>query len=150
MPGTFDERRPFFVEGAGYFGLGGLNCFFCSNVSNLSMLNTRRIGIGVEDDFEIIGVHVRVAADEARADAPRPGIVEHARANVQRRAVEREPHLGALGRELPFVRLVLTKIGRWRSRMPDRLIESPIKVNCFMERDRARIRRRRGVDALRY
>ncbi len=39
-----DERRPFFVEGAGYFGLGGLNCFFCSNVSNLSMLNTRRIG----------------------------------------------------------------------------------------------------------
>jgi Domain of unknown function (DUF5916)/Carbohydrate family 9 binding domain-like len=39
-----DERRPFFVEGAGYFGLGGLNCFFCSNVSSLSMLNTRRIG----------------------------------------------------------------------------------------------------------
>src|SRR6267378_439713 len=38
------ERRPFFVEGAGYFGLGGLSCFFCSNVSNLSMLNTRRIG----------------------------------------------------------------------------------------------------------
>ena len=25
----FDEKRPFFVEGAGYFGLGGLNCFFC-------------------------------------------------------------------------------------------------------------------------
>jgi len=40
----FDERRPFFVEGAGYFGLGGLNCFFCSNVSSLSMLSTRRIG----------------------------------------------------------------------------------------------------------
>jgi uncharacterized protein DUF5916/cellulose/xylan binding protein with CBM9 domain len=39
-----DERRPFFVEGAGYFGLGGLSCFFCSNVSSLSMLNTRRIG----------------------------------------------------------------------------------------------------------
>jgi len=39
-----DERRPFFVEGAGYFGLGGLNCFFCSNVSPLSMLDTRRIG----------------------------------------------------------------------------------------------------------
>jgi len=39
-----EERRPFFVEGAGYFGLGGLNCFFCSNVSSLSMLNTRRIG----------------------------------------------------------------------------------------------------------
>jgi hypothetical protein len=40
----FDERRPFFVEGAGYFGLGGFNCFFCSNVSSLSMLSTRRIG----------------------------------------------------------------------------------------------------------
>ena len=39
-----DERRPFFVEGAGYFGLGGLNCFFCSNISSLSMLATRRIG----------------------------------------------------------------------------------------------------------
>jgi len=40
----FDEKRPFFVEGAGYFGLGGFNCFFCSNVSSLSMLSTRRIG----------------------------------------------------------------------------------------------------------
>jgi hypothetical protein len=41
---SFEEKRPFFVEGAGYFGLGPLNCFFCSNVSNLSMLSTRRIG----------------------------------------------------------------------------------------------------------
>jgi hypothetical protein len=41
---SFQEKRPFFVEGAGYFGLGGLNCFFCSNVSSLSMLSTRRIG----------------------------------------------------------------------------------------------------------
>jgi hypothetical protein len=40
----FQERRPFFVEGAGYFGLGGLNCFFCSNVFGLSMVSTRRIG----------------------------------------------------------------------------------------------------------
>ena len=40
----FEEKRPFFVEGAGYFGLGGFSCFFCSNVSSLSMLNTRRIG----------------------------------------------------------------------------------------------------------
>ena len=40
----FPEKRPFFVEGAGYFGLGGFSCFFCSNVSSLSMLNTRRIG----------------------------------------------------------------------------------------------------------
>lgn len=40
----FDEKRPFFVEGAGYFGFGGLNCFFCSNVSSLSTFYTRRIG----------------------------------------------------------------------------------------------------------
>ena len=40
----YDEKRPFFVEGAGYFGLGGLNCFFCSNVSSLSMFYSRRIG----------------------------------------------------------------------------------------------------------
>ncbi len=39
-----EEKRPFFVEGAGYFGLGGFSCYFCSNVSSLSMLNTRRIG----------------------------------------------------------------------------------------------------------
>src|SRR2546427_7993736 len=41
---SLDERRPFFVEGAGYFGLGGLSCFFCSQVSSPSVLSTRRIG----------------------------------------------------------------------------------------------------------
>jgi hypothetical protein len=40
----FDEKRPFFVEGSSYFGFGGLNCYFCSNVSSLSMFYTRRIG----------------------------------------------------------------------------------------------------------
>ena len=40
----FDEKRPFFVEGAGMFGFGGLNCFFCSNVSSLSVFYSRRIG----------------------------------------------------------------------------------------------------------
>lgn len=40
----FQEKRPFFVEGSSYFGFGGLNCFFCSNVSSLSMFYTRRIG----------------------------------------------------------------------------------------------------------
>ncbi len=40
----FQEKRPFFVEGAGYFGLGGFSCYFCSNAFSLSMLNTRRIG----------------------------------------------------------------------------------------------------------
>ncbi len=40
----FDEKRPFFVEGAGYFNFGGLNCYFCSNVSSLSTFYSRRIG----------------------------------------------------------------------------------------------------------
>ncbi|HSD32662.1 MAG TPA: DUF5916 domain-containing protein [Gemmatimonadales bacterium] len=40
----FDEKRPFFVEGSSYFGFGGLNCYFCSNVSSLSMFYTRRVG----------------------------------------------------------------------------------------------------------
>ena len=40
----FEERRPFFVEGSGLFSFGGLNCFFCSNVSGLSLFYSRRIG----------------------------------------------------------------------------------------------------------
>ena len=40
----FEERRPFFIEGSGLFGFGGLNCFFCSNVSSLSLFYSRRIG----------------------------------------------------------------------------------------------------------
>jgi hypothetical protein len=40
----FPERRPFFVEGSGTFGFGGFNCYFCSNVSSLSLFYTRRIG----------------------------------------------------------------------------------------------------------
>lgn len=41
---SFPERRPFFVEGSGLFGFGGLNCFFCSNVSGMSLFYSRRIG----------------------------------------------------------------------------------------------------------
>jgi hypothetical protein len=40
----FEERRPFFVEGAGLFSFGGLSCFFCSNVSSLSLFYSRRVG----------------------------------------------------------------------------------------------------------
>ena len=40
----FQERRPFFIEGSGTFGFGGFNCFFCSNVSSLSLFYSRRIG----------------------------------------------------------------------------------------------------------
>src|SRR5206468_1990858 len=40
----FPERRPFFIEGSGTFGFGGFSCFFCSNVSSLSLFYSRRIG----------------------------------------------------------------------------------------------------------
>ncbi len=38
------ERRPFFVEGGGLFDFGGLNCFFCSNISIPDVFYSRRIG----------------------------------------------------------------------------------------------------------
>ncbi len=40
----YDERRPFFVNNANYFGFGNFNCFFCDNVSNLGVFYSRRIG----------------------------------------------------------------------------------------------------------
>jgi hypothetical protein len=41
---TFNEKRPFFVSNSQYFSTGGFSCFFCSNVSSLSLVYTRRIG----------------------------------------------------------------------------------------------------------
>jgi hypothetical protein len=41
---TFSEKRPFFVSNSQYFSTGGINCFFCSNVSSLNFIYTRRIG----------------------------------------------------------------------------------------------------------
>ncbi len=41
---TFSEKRPFFVSNSQYFSNGGLNCFFCSNISSLNLIYTRRIG----------------------------------------------------------------------------------------------------------
>ncbi|HZJ02048.1 MAG TPA: DUF5916 domain-containing protein [Gemmatimonadaceae bacterium] len=40
----FSEKRPFFIEGQNAFGFGNFSCFFCSNVSNLQLFYTRRIG----------------------------------------------------------------------------------------------------------
>ncbi len=40
----FPEKREFFIEGRDKFGFGDFWCKFCSNVSNLGMLFTRRIG----------------------------------------------------------------------------------------------------------
>ena len=41
---SFDEKRPFFVANSGVFRFGGMNCFFCSNVSSLQPFYSRRIG----------------------------------------------------------------------------------------------------------
>ncbi|MDP9201699.1 MAG: carbohydrate binding family 9 domain-containing protein, partial [Gemmatimonadota bacterium] len=41
---TFSEKRPFFVSNSQYFSTGGFSCYFCSNVSSLSLIYTRRIG----------------------------------------------------------------------------------------------------------
>jgi len=40
----FQERRPFFVEGAGVFNFGMANCNFCSNFSGVESFYSRRIG----------------------------------------------------------------------------------------------------------
>ncbi|MGH7703362.1 MAG: DUF5916 domain-containing protein, partial [Gemmatimonadales bacterium] len=40
----FPEKRPFFVAGSNAFDFGGFSCFFCSNVSSLSVFYSRRIG----------------------------------------------------------------------------------------------------------
>ena len=40
----FPEKRPFFVAGAGAFDFGSFSCYFCSNVSSLSVFYSRRIG----------------------------------------------------------------------------------------------------------
>jgi hypothetical protein len=40
----FQERRPFFVANASAFSFGTFKCFFCSNVSSLSVFYSRRIG----------------------------------------------------------------------------------------------------------
>ncbi len=40
----FQERRPFFIEGQNAFSFGNFSCYFCSNVSNLQVFYTRRLG----------------------------------------------------------------------------------------------------------
>ena len=41
---SLSERRPFFIEGSGLLGFGGLSCYFCSNASGLSLFSSRRVG----------------------------------------------------------------------------------------------------------
>lgn len=40
----FEERRPFFVEGAGIFRTRGTRCMFCSNSAGVESFYSRRIG----------------------------------------------------------------------------------------------------------
>jgi hypothetical protein len=40
----FQERRPFFVANSSAFSYGSFSCYFCSNVSNLGVFYSRRIG----------------------------------------------------------------------------------------------------------
>jgi len=40
----FPEQRPFFVEGAGLFSFGTLNCYSCSYVFNPQLFYSRRVG----------------------------------------------------------------------------------------------------------
>ncbi|GAC1647327.1 MAG: hypothetical protein NVS4B3_01190 [Gemmatimonadaceae bacterium] len=40
----YQEKRPFFVAGSSAYSFGEFNCFFCDNVSSLSLFYSRRIG----------------------------------------------------------------------------------------------------------
>jgi hypothetical protein len=58
----FEEKRPFFVAGAGIFNFGNANCYFCSNFSSIESFYSRRIGrapqlAGYASD---LGTHVDV------------------------------------------------------------------------------------------
>ena len=108
------------------------------------------IVIGVEDHFEIIGVHVGVAPHEASPDPARAGVVVHPRADVDRRVVVREPHLGALGGGVAGVGLGLAQAGRHRGRAPHVLVELAVEMDRLAELDRPDLRRGVGMDVLGY
>jgi hypothetical protein len=40
----YEEKRPFFVAGAGIFNFGNANCYFCSNFNSIESFYSRRIG----------------------------------------------------------------------------------------------------------
>jgi len=62
----FPERRPFFIEGGGLFSFGGLNCFFCSGVSNPNLFYPRRIGRAPQGAGSAYGA----ASQDGFADIP--------------------------------------------------------------------------------
>ena len=106
--------------------------------------------VGVEDDLQIVRTDVGVPAGEPGVHAPRTGVFEHPRADVQRCAVEHEPHLGALRRRLPFMRLILAEVRRGGCGAPDRFIELAVEVDLALQLNRARLRPRRRMNVLGY
>ena len=108
------------------------------------------IVIGIEDDLDVIGADIRVAAGKTRPYTARARVVVHPRAHVDRGRVKDEAHLGALRRDLALVRLSLSQAGGGRRGMPDRLVELAVQVNLFVQRHGPHFRGRRGMDVLRY
>ena len=58
----FEEKRPFFVAGAGIFNFGNANCYFCSNFSSIESFYSRRIGRAPQlaDYASDLGTHADV------------------------------------------------------------------------------------------
>ena len=56
----YEEKRPFFVSGNGVFGFGGFNCFYCSNVSSMSLFYSRRIGRAPQGFVSQDAVHTQM------------------------------------------------------------------------------------------
>jgi hypothetical protein len=52
----YDEKRPFFVAGNSAFDFGNFSCNFCSNVSNLGLFYSRRIGRSPQLNSYVDGV----------------------------------------------------------------------------------------------
>ncbi len=104
----------------------------------------------IEDHFEIIGVHVRVAPDQTGAHPARSGVFVHAGPDVQRGPVEGKADFGPLGRKVTLMRLGLAQARRGRGGTPHGFVEATIQVNLFPERHSPDFRCRRGVDVLRY
>ncbi|MEK7668860.1 MAG: DUF5916 domain-containing protein [Gemmatimonadota bacterium] len=135
----FPERRPFFIEGRGLFEFGWMNCFFCSNVSNVGLFYPRRIGrqpqgarnaaapggyVDVPENTRILGA----AKVTGRTGAWTVGLLdavtarEHARLQDSlsvRSSVEVEPatnyFVGRLSRDLgggSFIRGMATSVAR--------------------------------------
>lgn len=135
----YQEKRPFFVEGAGLFDFGYFNCFFCSNVSSPSLFYSRRIGrapqgaaaayargtfADVPDNTQILGAgkltgQVAPGWTLATLDAVTAREMAPVDSAGQRLSVQVEPFtnyfVGRLSKDLPggnFIRGMVTSVAR--------------------------------------